>query len=59
MGGNKILGSCKDCRTNNKQVNYCTDYVADRKSVVKFCNECDARIEEKYKLYNLQLLQFL
>ena len=45
MVPNKIY--CSDCDT---QVNYCTDYVADRKSVVKFCNECDVRIEEKYKL---------
>jgi len=46
----KILGSCEDCRINSKQVNYCTDYVGDKKSLVKFCKECDARIEEKYKL---------
>ena len=45
MVPNKIY--CSDCDT---QVSYCTDYVADRKSVVKFCNECDVRIEEKYKL---------
>ena len=45
MVPNKIY--CSDCDT---QVSYCTDYVADRKSIVKFCNECDVRIEEKYKL---------
>jgi|TARA_R100000479_G_scaffold161095_2_gene98744 GTP:adenosylcobinamide-phosphate guanylyltransferase len=50
MGNKKILGSCDDCTTNNKQVEYCTDFVADRKSQAKFCKECDARIEEKYKL---------
>ena len=38
------------CPKCDKIVNYCTDYVGDRNSMVKFCNECDSRIEEKYKL---------
>ena len=38
------------CPTCDKQVQYCTDYVSDKKSLVKFCNDCDTRIEEKYKL---------
>ena len=50
MGNNKIPGSCVECREYNKQVKYCTDYVSDKKSIVKFCIECDTRIEEKYKL---------
>ena len=50
MGNNKVPGSCVECRECNKQVKYCTDYVGNKKAMVKFCVECDARIEEKYKL---------
>ena len=50
MGKNKILGSCNDCRLNNKKVNWTTDWVGGKKSLVKFCVECDACIKEKYKL---------
>ncbi len=50
MGNNKAPGSCIECRECNKQVKYCTDYVGDKQAMVKFCVECDARIEEKYKL---------
>ena len=49
MGKNKILGSCNDCRLNNKKVNWTTDWVGGKKSLVKFCVECDACIKEKYK----------
>ena len=50
LNNKKIYGSCVECQECNKQVEYCTDYVGDKKSLVKFCKECDARIEEKYKL---------
>ena len=50
LNNKKIYGSCVECQERNKQVEYCTDYVGDKKSLVKFCKECDARIEEKYKL---------
>ena len=45
MGKSKIY--CNECDT---QVDYCTDFVADKKSQAKFCKDCDTRIEEKYKL---------
>ena len=45
MGGNKIY-----CPTCDKQVNYCTDYGGHKHFIVKFCNDCDTRIEKKYKL---------
>ena len=50
LNNKKVYGSCVECQECNKQVEYCTDYVGDKKSLVKFCKECDARIEEKYKL---------
>ena len=37
------------CKTCNREVEYCTDYVGDKHSLVKFCNICDTRIEEDYK----------
>ena len=42
---NKII-YCKEC---DKEVEYCTDYVGNKHSLVKFCNICDVRIEEEYK----------
>tara|TARA_R110000824_G_scaffold18563_1_gene73312 strand:+ start:131 stop:331 length:201 start_codon:yes stop_codon:yes gene_type:complete len=35
------------CPTCNKIVKYCTDYVHDKDTLAKFCNECDARIRKK------------
>lgn len=46
MPNNKKI-YCSPCK---KLVKWTTDWVADKKSLVKFCIKCDKRIDEKYKL---------
>ena len=44
-----VLNKTIYCKICNRDVEYCTDYVGDKHSLVKFCNICDSRIEEDYK----------
>ena len=44
-----VLNKVIYCKTCNRDVEYCTDYVGDKHSLAKFCNICDSRIEEDYK----------